>query len=192
MTTRWASVCKACPSSFPPRASVSLSLRGHFCSPDKHCSGQQIPHSPGPYFVLQTPLQQNLPWVLLTTPDPRGQCWYLEGGSEEEEEAVESFPSGTTGGWMGSGMRVPLLRAERALSPRLAWAMGMRSPRQQPWASPRCCSGAQHNKAPCKLRPSSPQGARSLSRRFDALPSQGARAGQLRAAVLRAQGDTER
>lgn len=55
----------------------------------------------------------------LRTPPPRpsrptGQRRYLMDISEEVEEAAEILSSGTTGGWMGSGARVLLLRAKAA------------------------------------------------------------------------------
>lgn len=39
--------------------------------------------------------------------------------SEEVEEAAESLPSGTTGGWMGSGTRVLLPRVPTACTDEL-------------------------------------------------------------------------
>lgn len=57
-----------------------------------------------------------------------------------------------------------------------------------PSSSPAWCHRQAKPPAP---RPASPQGACSLRHRLGRLPSQGARAGELGAVVLRAQGDTE-
>lgn len=119
----------------PLCASVSplgtFSVTG-FRSRNTHGPGRPSSCSPTPCFPC---LQQNVPEQRgdggcpgpsrpTQALPPPGQCRYLTDTSEAVEEAAESLPSGTTGGWMGSGTRALLLRAERALSPSSARGWG--------------------------------------------------------------------